>query len=166
MGLIGAEQSPINLTVTATDLKDALEFAKQAAKQLEKIPGASEVKLSSEDGNPEINVKVDREKMTSLGLNIASVGQTMQIAFSGNTDSKYRAGEYEYDINIRYDEIGRASIDDVKNLKFVNAAGQIVRLEQFADISYGSGPSLLERRDKTPSVSVQAKSSQNIKAKA
>ena len=157
MGLIGAEQSPINLTVTATDLKDALEFAKQAAKQLEKIPGASEVKLSSEDGNPEINVKVDREKMTSLGLNIASVGQTMQIAFSGNTDSKYRAGEYEYDINIRYDEIGRASIDDVKNLKFVNAAGQVVRLEQFADISYGSGPSLLERRDKTPSVSVQAK---------
>jgi len=115
------------------------------------------VKLSSEDGNPEINVKVDREKMTSLGLNIASVGQTMQIAFSGNTDSKYRAGEYEYDINIRYDEIGRASIDDVKNLKFVNAAGQVVRLEQFADISYGSGPSLLERRDKTPSVSVQAK---------
>ena len=157
MGLIGAEQSPINLTVTATDLKDALEFAKQAAKQLEKIPGASEVKLSSEDGNPEINVKVDREKMTSLGLNIASVGQTMQIAFSGNTDSKYRAGEYEYDINIRYDEIGRSSIDDVKNLKFVNAAGQVVRLEQFADISYGSGPSLLERRDKTPSVSVQAK---------
>ena len=157
MGLIGAEQSPINLTVTATDLKDALEFAKQAAKQLEKIPGASEVKLSSEDGNPEINVKVDREKMTSLGLNIASVGQTMQIAFSGNTDSKYRAGEYEYDINIRYDEIGRASIDDVKNLKFVSATGQVVRLEQFADISYGSGPSLLERRDKTPSVSVQAK---------
>ena len=157
MGLIGAEQSPINLTVTATDLKDALEFAKQAAKQLEKIPGASEVKLSSEDGNPEINVKVDREKMTSLGLNIASVGQTMQIAFSGNTDSKYRAGEYEYDINIRYDEIGRSSIDNVKNLKFVSATGQVVRLEQFADISYGSGPSLLERRDKTPSVSVQAK---------
>ena len=157
MGLIGAEQSPINLTVTATDLNDALEFAKQAAKQLEKIPGASEVKLSSEDGNPEINVKVDREKMTSLGLNIASVGQTMQIAFSGNTDSKYRAGEYEYDINIRYDEIGRASIDDVKNLKFVSVTGQVVRLEQFADISYGSGPSLLERRDKTPSVSVQAK---------
>ena len=157
MGLIGAEQSPINLTVTATDLNDALEFAKQAAKQLEKIPGASEVKLSSEDGNPEINVKVDREKMTSLGLNIASVGKTMQIAFSGNTDSKYRAGEYEYDINIRYDEIGRASIDDVKNLKFVSATGQVVRLEQFADISYGSGPSLLERRDKTPSEYVQAK---------
>jgi len=104
-----------------------------------------------------LDVKVDREKMTSLGLNIASVGKTMQIAFSGNTDSKYRAGEYEYDINIRYDEIGRSSIDDVKNLKFVSATGQVVRLEQFADISYGSGPSLLERRDKTPSVSVQAK---------
>lgn len=157
VGIIGAEQAPINLTVTGTELKDALAFANQAAEQLRKIPGATEVKLSSEDGNPEINVKVDREKMTSLGLNIASVGQTMQIAFSGNTDSKFRAGEYEYDINIRYDEIGRSSIDDVKNLKFINNQGQAIRLEQFANVEFGSGPSLLERRDKTPSVSVQAK---------
>jgi len=78
MGLIGAEQSPINLTVTATDLKDALEFAKQAAKQLEKIPGASEVKLSSEDGNPEINVKVDREKPHK------ETGQLGHYALEGN----------------------------------------------------------------------------------
>jgi len=78
MGLIGAEQSPINLTVTATDLKDALEFAKQAAKQLEKIPGASEVKLSSEDGNPEINVKVDREKTRK------ETGQLGHHALEGN----------------------------------------------------------------------------------
>lgn len=157
MGIIGAEQAPIKLIVTGSDLNDALEFANQAAEQLRKIPGASEVKLSTETGNPEINVKVDREKMTSLGLSVASVGQTMQIAFSGNTDSKFRAGEYEYDINIRYDEFSRSSIDDVRNLKFINAYGQAIRLDQFAEVTYGSGPSLLERRDKTPSVSVQAK---------
>src|SRR5690554_6992269 len=72
------------------------------------------------------------------------------------TDSKYRAGDNEYDINIRFDQAGRGTIDDVKNLKFINPQGQTVTLEQFADISYGSGPTLLERRDKSPSVSVQA----------
>lgn len=157
MDIIGAERAPISLTIIASDLEDALDFANKAAEQLKKISGATEVKLTSEAGNPEINVKVDREKMTSLGLNVASVGGIMQNAFSGNTDSKFRAGDYEYDINIRYDEIDRSSIDDVKNLKFINNKGQAVRLEQFATVEYGSGPSQLERRDKSPSVSIQAK---------
>ncbi|UIR57489.1 efflux RND transporter permease subunit [Sphingobacterium sp. SRCM116780] len=156
MGIMGAEQAPLNLTVIASSQKDALEVASNAADLLRKIPGASEVKLTSEDGNPEINVKLDRDKMNSLGLNVATVGMTMQTAFSGNTDTKYRAGDTEYDINIRYDEFGRKSMEDVKNLKFINTQGQSIKLEQFADIAYGSGPTLLERRDKSPSVSVQA----------
>jgi len=156
IGIMGAEQAPLNLTVIASSQKDALEFADKAAALLRNISGATEVKLTSEDGNPEINVQLDRDKMNALGLNVASVGMTMQTAFSGNTDTKYRAGDTEYDINIRYDQSGRTSMDNVKNLKFINAKGESISLEQFADIEYGSGPTLLERRDKSPSVSVQA----------
>lgn len=156
IGLMGAEQAPLNLTVIASSTEDALEYANKAADLLRKIPGSSEVKLTSEDGNPEINVKLDRDKMNALGLNVATVGMTMQTAFAGNTDTKYRGGDTEYDINIRYDEFGRGSIEDVKNLKFINQQGQSIALEQFADIEFGSGPTLLERRDKSPSVSVQS----------
>lgn len=156
IGIMGAEQAPLMLTVIASSQKDALEYARKAEAQLKKISGATEIKLTSEDGNPEINVQVDREKMNSLGLNVATVGMTMQTAFSGNTDTKFRSGDTEYDINIRYDEFGRGNIEDVQNLKFTNQEGETIRLVQFADISYSSGPSLIERRDKTPSVSVQA----------
>src|SRR5690606_23301911 len=156
IGLMGAEQAPLMLTVIASSTEDALEYANKAADLLRNIPGSSEVKLTSEDGNPEINVKLDRDKMNALGLNVATVGMTMQTAFSGNTDTKYRGGDTEYDINIRYDESGRGSIDDVKNIKFINQQGQSISLEQFADVSFGSGPTLLERRDKSPSVSVQS----------
>ena len=156
IGIMGAEQAPLNLTVIASSQKDALEFADKAAALLRNVSGATEVKLTSEDGNPEINVQLNRDKMNALGLNVATVGATMQTAFSGNTDTKYRAGDTEYDINIRYDESGRTSMDNVRNLKFINAKGESITLEQFADIEYGSGPTLLERRDKSPSVSVQA----------
>jgi hydrophobe/amphiphile efflux-1 (HAE1) family protein len=156
IGIMGAEQAPINLTVVASSQEDALEYANKTADLLRQIAGATEVKLTSEDGNPEINVKVNRDKMNLLGLDVATVGGTMQTAFSGNTDTKFRADDTEYDINIRYDEFGRGTIDDVKNLKFINAQGQTIKLEQFADVSYGSGPTLLERRDKSPAVSVQA----------
>lgn len=156
MGLMGAEEAPIKLTVIGSSMEDALAFAREAEALLKDVPGSSQVKLSSEDGNPEINVQVDREKMTQLGLDVATVGMTMQTAFSGNTDNKFRAGDNEYDINIQFDDRSRASIDDVRNLKFLNTAGEMVTLAQFADVTYGSGPTLLERRDKTPSVSVQA----------
>ncbi|NQD70333.1 efflux RND transporter permease subunit [Sphingobacterium shayense] len=156
MGIMGAEQAPLTLTVIGSSQADALETARQFEVLLKKVPGATEVKLTSEDGNPEISVQVDRDKMNSLGLDVATVGMTMQTAFSGNTDTKFRAGDTEYDINIRFEEGGRGNIDDVKSLKFLNSNGQALRLDQFADVSYTSGPTLLERRDKSPSVSVQA----------
>jgi HAE1 family hydrophobic/amphiphilic exporter-1 len=152
----GADDAPLALTFTANDEETAMAFAEKAAHELEQVSGATEVKLTSENGTPEINVKVDRDKMAALGLNLQTVGLTMQTAFNGNTDGKFRAGQYEYDINIRFNEFDRSNVDNVRNLSFVNDQGQQVKLLQFATVTEGSGPSLLERRDKSASVMVQA----------
>ncbi|NQX40470.1 hydrophobic/amphiphilic exporter-1, HAE1 family [Pedobacter steynii] len=153
-----AENAPIDMVVMGSDLDSAMRYAEGAMKVLSKIQGSAEIKLSVEKGSPEINVQVDRDKMAALGLTLQTVGTTMQTAFSGNTDGKYRKGEYEYDINIRYQTFNRKDIDDVRNLIFINATGQQVKLSQFADIKEGAGPSQLERRDKSTSVSVKAQS--------
>ena len=157
IGIMGAENAPIEMVVTAPDNATAVKEATRILELLKKVPGAVDAELSTDSGNPEVQVTLDRDKMDSLGLNVSSVGQTMQTAFNGNTDGKFKAGEYEYDINIRFGDLNRQSIDDVKNLIFTNAQGQQVRLTQFADVKMGSGPSLLERRDKSPSVKVRAK---------
>ncbi len=156
IGMMGADDAPLQLVVVGPDLDSAMEFARKAEAELLKIAGTSEVELSVEDGNPEITVEVDRDKMSRLGLDLSTVGLTMQTAFSGNTDAKFRAGEYEYDINIRYDQFNRSNIDDVRNIVFINKNGDKIRLSQFADIEQGSGPSVLERRDKSPSVTVNS----------
>ncbi len=151
-----AEQAPLSLVVVGPELDSVMVFAKAAMNELRNIEGATEMKLSVEAGNPEINVQVDRDKMASLGLSLSTVGATMQTAFSGNNNGKFRQGEYEYDINIRYGSFNRQSIDDVSNLLFLNDKGEQVRLSQFATIRQSSGPSQLERRDKSTSVTVQA----------
>lgn len=153
-----AENAPLGLIVTGPSLDSVLQFAEVAMNKLQGIKGATEIKLSVETGNPEINVSVDRDKMAALGLSLQTVGATMQIAFSGNTDGKYRAGEYEYDINMRYNQFNRQSVENVNELMFVNGKGQQIKLSQFATVIEGSGPSMLERRDKSTSVTVQAQS--------
>ncbi|MFY1046522.1 efflux RND transporter permease subunit [Chryseobacterium sp. GP-SGM7] len=157
IGLMGADNAPIELVVTAQDNATANKEANRILELLKKVPGSVDAELSTDSGSPEVQVNIDRDKMSSLGLNLSSVGQTMQTAFSGNTDGKFRAGEYEYDINIRFGDANRQSIDDVRNLMFTNPQGEQIRLSQFADVKMGSGPSLLERRDKAPSVKVKSK---------
>lgn len=151
-----AEQAPLALVVMGPELDSVMSYANAAMQELKKVKGATEMKLSVEAGNPEINVQVDRDKMAALGLNLSTVGATMQTAFSGNTNGKFRQGEYEYDINIRYGNFDRQNTNDVSNLLFINDRGEQVRLSQFANITESSGPSQLERRDKSTSVTVQA----------
>ncbi|MES2240236.1 MAG: efflux RND transporter permease subunit [Bacteroidota bacterium] len=156
VGIMGtAEDATLGLIVTGPNVESAMKFAKLAEAELRTIPGTTEIKLTVEDGNPEINVQVDRDKMAALGLTLQTVGMTMQTAYSGNTDGKFRAGEYEYDINIKYNAFDRKNIEDVSNLIFINDQGQQIKLAQFASITEGSGPSKLERRDKAASVTVQ-----------
>lgn len=157
IGLMGADAAPIEMVVTGPDNATANKEANRILELLKKVPGSVDAELSSDGGSPEVQVNIDRDKMASLGLNLAAVGQTMQTAFSGNTDGKFRAGEYEYDINIRFGDASRKSIEDVENLMITNPEGQKIRLNQFADVKMGSGPSLLERRDKSPSVKVKSK---------
>lgn len=156
IGIMGAEQAPLQMNIVGNSLEDALKYTKEAEKILKNIDGVTEVELSIDDSNPEITIKIDRDKMSSLGLNIATVGQTLRTAFSGNTDSKYRTGNDEYDINVILDNAFRANIESVRNISFLNNQGVRVNLHQFAQVGYGSGPSMLERYDRSPSVTINA----------
>lgn len=156
ISIIGvASNASVQMIVIGSDLDSVSVYARKVLQILSKIPGTSEAKLSVESGNPEITVLVNRDKMAALGLNLQTVGATMQLAFSGNTKGKFRQKEYEYDINIRLNDYDRKNINDVSNIQFNNNKGQLIKLSQFAEIKEGTGPSQLERRDKNTSIKVQ-----------
>ncbi|MEY4106360.1 MAG: hypothetical protein RL181_702 [Bacteroidota bacterium] len=152
----GADEAPIQVILSSAELADAMAYANVVADQLRQIPGAVDVELAVEEGNPELNVRIDRDRMAELGLNLQIVGATMQTAFSGNTNAKFRDGAYEYDINILLDDFDRTNIEDVGNLSFTSTLGQKIRLEQFATITQTTGPSVLERKDRVSAVTVRS----------
>jgi HAE1 family hydrophobic/amphiphilic exporter-1 len=94
--------------------------------------------------------------MADLGLSTAEVGMTLQNAFSGNTDAKFREGDMEYNINVVLDQFDRNSINDIAGLSFINGQGQQIRLKQFATIVPSSGTTMLQRYNRVPSVTVRS----------
>lgn len=149
-----ANDAPIQVIVSGPD-KDSIRLVSEKIEGiLAGITGTRKIESSLEDGNPEIRIEVDRYKMNELGLSMDMVGGALQVAFNGNDDSKYTDGDYEYDILVKLNEFDRKSISDVQNLTFLNRNGQLVKLEQFAEVKQSEGPTKLERRGRVSSVKV------------
>lgn len=151
-----ADDAPIQVILSGDNLDTLLTTSKEVMAMLSHVEGASQIETSVDEANPELQVNIDREKMAQLGLTLAEVGGTMQTAFAGTEDTKYRAGENEYDITIKLDEFDRKNATDIGNLTLINNRGESIRLNQFTTITNGSGPTRLERLDKATTVTVKA----------
>ena len=147
-------EAPIQLILNGSNQDQLLSYADTVLAKMKMVPGTSDQKISIENDKPEVSVKIDKEKMMALGLRMDQVGNVMNLAFSGNSDNKLTDGQYDYDITVKLDAFNRQSADEMKQLSFVNAAGQPIRLDQFATIQRSIGPSKLERKDRMSSVTV------------
>jgi HAE1 family hydrophobic/amphiphilic exporter-1 len=150
-----SDMDPIQVVMSGPNLDTLTTWSEKVMTAMKKVPGTYEVKLSVEAGNPEVDIRIDKDKMATLGLSTAMVGMTLQNAFSGNNDAKYRNGDNEYDINVMMDQFDRNSINDISGLSFINDKGQSIQLNQFAVIRPSSGATMLQRYNRAPSVTVQ-----------
>ena len=152
----GQSQAPIQVAVKGVDLEQVRAVASQFKDTIASIPGTQFVELSVKDQKQEVDVKLDREKMTLLGLDASQVGAALQNAFSGDDKSKFKQAGNEYDIKIGLDQYNRSEIGNVKNLSFANSDGQSFVLSQFAEVGDALGESVLQRNNRLNAITVNA----------
>ena len=155
LGLI-PRTAPIEITLSGSDMEWVMQTAGDLKSVIENIPGADNVKLSVVQGSPELKVVTDKDKMQRLNLNTAYVGLNLRTAFTGNDDATLTENGTEYPVRIWLDEFNRKNYDDVKNLTIINPMGMPIEVSQFANIEKGNSPSLLERKDRQPAVTITA----------
>lgn len=155
LGLI-PRSAPIEITLNGSDLNQVMQTGNDLKAVIEKIPGADNVRLSVEVGSPELKIIPDKDKMQRLGLNTAYVGMNLRTAFTGNDDAVLTENGTEYPVRIWLDKFSRKNYDDVKQLSIVNPMGIPIEVSQFADVERDNSPSLLERKDRQPAVTLTA----------
>lgn len=106
-----------------------------------------EVKLADtdfEDSEPEYVIEVNRDKAAYYGLSTQQVATTIRNAINGATVGKYRVGDDEYDINVRYNEDSRNSINSLRNLQ-LTVDGKRIALGNIATIKPGTTIGVIKR---------------------
>lgn len=149
-------RAPIQILISGTDFESVNKGAKQMIDVVRDIQGTMDVRLSSEEGKPELQVMLDREKMSLLGVTINDVGAALRIALTGDNDSKFREGVTEYDIRILLDEYNREKTGNLGNFAITNSKGQQVELKQFASFYQTTGPTKLERQDRMNAITLSS----------
>ncbi len=155
LGLI-PRSAPIEITLSGNDLNLVMNSGNKLKSVIENIPGADNVRLSAEAGSPEYKIIPDKDKMQRLGLTSAYVGLNLRTAFSGNEDATLTQQGTEYPVRIWLDEFRRQDFEDVQKLTMINPMGIPVEVSQFANVEQDNSPSLLERKDRQPAVTLTA----------
>ncbi len=154
--MMGTSEAPIQILLRGPDMNEIYKVADQVMYLIKDVQGINDIRLSVDKSKPEMHVSLDRDKMSMLGLSVAVVGNTLQLAFAGNTDLQYSELGTDYDIDVKLDQFDRKKIDDIGSITFTNFKGEIVELKQFANIYQSLGPNKLERYNRISSLTVNA----------
>lgn len=155
LGLI-PRSAPIELTISGASFEEVLKVSTNLQNAIQEIPGADNVQLSVKNGAPEYRVIPDDILMQKYGLTAAYVGMSIRNALTGNDDAVLTQEGTEYPIRVYFDEFNRNDYDDLKNMTIINPKGIPIKVSQFAEVVQEESPSLLERKDRQPAVTITA----------
>ena len=112
---------PINLEITSTDYETALTYADGMKRFIEAtgIQGVEGLKLDVEKSKPEMPISIDRDKARRYGLSTQQIGYGIRSALFGREVSRYKDGEDDYPINLRFSDAYRNNADALMNQKII-----------------------------------------------
>jgi multidrug efflux pump subunit AcrB len=122
-----------------------------ASRIVEQMAGLKELvapRLAGEMKRPEIIIKPRMDLAASLGVTTAALSQTIRIATIGDIDQnspKFSLSDRQVPIRVTLSENSRRSLATIENLPVPTASGTSVPLKSVAQISFGSGPTVIQR---------------------
>lgn len=147
--ITGTGGKSIQVEIVGHSFEETDTVANQLKGIMEKVPGAVDVSISRELKRPELVIKVDREKIGALGLDMDTVSESIKTYIEGAVATKYREKGETYDIYVRLEESNRTKIEDVENLSITSLySGKQIRLANIATISEAVGPVEIERQNR------------------
>ncbi len=125
------------------------EIATKVQDEMAKVRGIADLGIFHVQGQPNLNIKIDRAKTARYGLNTGDVNTVVQAALAGASATTVLEGDRTFNLSVRLQRESRLDIDAVKAVKvgYTNAAGGVsfVPLSELADIAVETGASYIYR---------------------
>ena len=140
-------RTPIEVEIRGYNLSLLARLADQLVGEMREIPGLADVKSSTEGGNPELQIRFDRERLTAMGYTVTQVANLVRSKVLGDVATDLTREDRTIDIRLRADEQYRNSARDLDNLNIAQEGTITIPLSSVADVVELEGPAEIRRAD-------------------
>ncbi len=153
---MGMGGNNLEVKVFGNNFDETNIISEKIAQALKGIKGTKDILISRDKEKAELQLILDNKKMTSFGLNTATVASAIRNRITGVTATKYKESGNEYDVIIRYDEKFRQSTEDIANISIATPQGKMIKLGEISKLKRFYSPPNIERENKVRVVTVSS----------
>jgi multidrug efflux pump subunit AcrB len=152
----GQSNAAVQYTIYGPDLQQLEIYTKRILERFREVPGAVDVDSNLIVGMPEVKVRIDRERAADLGVDVATVANTLQLMVGGLKISTYQEGAEEYEVRARADSDYRKDLSALALMTVPSSRGGSVPLASLVTLDEGHGPSQINRLARQRQVTITA----------
>src|SRR4030095_12903735 len=154
-----ADARDIMLYLGGDDPEKLKAVANQIAKEMEGLPDLRAPRGGSQLAQPEITIKPRFDLAADLGVTTSALSQTIRIATLGDIEqnsAKFSLSDRQVPIQVSLSESARRDLSTLENLPVPTSDGRSVPLKSVAQVSFGSGPTTIQRSNQLRRLAVGA----------
>jgi len=139
----------LTFNLIGPELDKLTEYSAQILEKMRAIPGMADLDTTLANRKPELQVQVDREKASQLGVRVADVANTLRTLVGGQVISNYKEADDQYDVWLRAMPHERSTQEALEQIMVRPAAttndAQLVQLANFVTLREARGPNQIDR---------------------
>jgi hydrophobic/amphiphilic exporter-1 (mainly G- bacteria), HAE1 family len=156
IGAKGQDSRIFQLNLLGPDLGKLEEYSDHLKEELRKIPGLVDVDSTLSLRKPEVQVAIDRERASDLGIPVQTIANTLSVLVGGQPVSRYKEGTEQYDVWLRADKQFRATSQGLDMLTIPSPSAGPIQLTSLAHLHEARGPSQIDRFNRQRAVTLLA----------
>jgi multidrug efflux pump subunit AcrB len=147
---------PVQFRVSGPDIGQVRGIALKLAQEVAKNPHIAHLNFDWFEPARQVRIRIDQNEARLLGLSSQALASVLNTAISGSAITQVRDDIYLVDVVMRATDEQRVSLETLRSVRVPLPNGRTVPLSQFASFEYDQEQPLVWRRDRTPTLTVQA----------
>ncbi len=158
--LLSGVRAQIAIKIFGPELPELRKLATQVEEVMKGIEGVVDLQPEQLVMIPQLKIPVQRDKAAQYGIRPGTLAEDLEVALNGEVVSSVIENQRIFDIFMRLDDESRVDPDAIQSILVkTTPSGQLIRVEDVADVYQGSGPNLVNREDMQRRIVVSANSS-------
>ena len=148
---------PVEIVIGTIRSYDELAgWVDQVMARAEDYPGLANIDTDLKLNTPQLRVDVKRDKVASLGIDVAQLGRTVETLLGGRQVTRYKQDGEQYDVIVQVADVDRTNPDDLHRIYVKSDGGQLVQLSNLVSIEETVAPKELNHFNQLRAAKVTA----------